>query len=170
MRALVIGSGGREHAIVWALKQTSTTPLELFCAPGNGGISQIANCVPIPASDSASLAGFALSEGIDLTIVGPEGPLADGIVDEFESRGLKIIGPNRTASRLEASKSFAKDFMRRHQIPTADYCIADSSPEALEVLSSGKFGPPDAAVVIKADGLAAGKGVVVASSRAEAEE
>jgi phosphoribosylamine--glycine ligase len=170
MKALVVGSGGREHAILWALKQTSRMPLKLFCAPGNGGISQIANCVPIAATDRASLLEFARFEDVDLTIVGPEGPLADGIVDEFERSGLKIIGPGRAASRLESSKSFAKDFMRRHKIPTADYCIANSAAEALGALHSGKFGPPDAAVVIKADGLAAGKGVVVAPSCVDAEK
>lgn len=170
MKALVVGSGGREHAILLALKRTSRMPLKLFCAPGNGGISQIANCVPIAATDHASLMEFARFEDVDLTVVGPEGPLADGIVDEFERSGLKIIGPSRAASRLESSKSFAKDFMRRHKIPTADYCIANSAAEALGALRSGKFGPPDAAVVIKADGLAAGKGVVVAPSRADAEK
>jgi len=143
MKALVVGSGGREHAILWALRRTSRTPLELYCAPGNGGISQIANCVPIAATDHSSLLEFARFEDVDLTIVGPEGPLADGIVDEFERSGLKIIGPSRAASRLESSKSFAKDFMRRHKIPTADYCIANSVAEALGALHSGEFGPPD---------------------------
>lgn len=169
MKVLVIGSGGREHAILWALKRTSSVSLELFCAPGNGGISEIATCVPIVATDHFSLMEFALFKAIDLTIVGPEGPLANGIVDEFERKGLKIIGPSGAASRLESSKSFAKDFMRRHKIPTADYCIASSTAEALAALESGKFGPAQAAVVVKADGLAAGKGVVVAASRAEAE-
>jgi phosphoribosylamine--glycine ligase len=170
MKALVIGSGGREHAILWALKRTSKTPLELYCAPGNGGLSQLAKCIPIPAGDQASLIAFARSENIDLTIVGPEVPLADGIVDEFEGHGLRIVGPSRAASRLESSKSFAKDFMRRYRIPTADYCIANSVAEALEALHGGKFGSPDAAVVVKADGLAAGKGVIVAPSRADAEK
>jgi phosphoribosylamine--glycine ligase len=169
MKLLVVGSGGREHAILEALKRTSKEPLELFCAPGNGGIAQVAKCIPIAATDQASLVEFVHSEIVDLTIVGPEGPLADGIVDEFERNGLKIIGPGRAAARLEASKSFAKDFMRRHKIPTADYRIANSAAEALEALRSGKFGPPNSAVVVKADGLAAGKGVVVAPSRADAE-
>lgn len=170
LRALVIGSGGREHAILWALKHTSRVPLELYCAPGNGGISQLAECVPIPSTDHLSLIEFARSSRIDLTIVGPEGPLAEGIVDTFERSGLKIVGPTREASRLESSKAFAKEFMRRHQIPTADYCIVSSAAEALEELQSGRFGPSDAAVVVKADGLAAGKGVIVAASRAAAEE
>ena len=169
MKALVIGSGGREHAILWALKRTSSVPLELYCAPGNGGISQLAECVSISAGDHESLIEFALTKAIDMTIVGPEGPLAAGVVDEFERHGLKIIGPSRAASRLESSKAFAKDFMSRHNIPTAEYYVANSPDEALAALRSGKFGPPDSAVVVKADGLAAGKGVVIAATRAEAE-
>lgn len=170
MKALVIGSGGREHAILWALKRTSSVPLDLYCAPGNGGISELAECVPIPATDHSSLIDFARSSAIDLTIVGPEGPLAEGIVDKFERSGLKIVGPGSAASRLESSKGFAKDFMRRHQIPTADYCIVNSAAAALESLRSGRFGSPEAAVVVKADGLAAGKGVIVAPSRVAAED
>ncbi len=170
MKVLVIGSGGREHAILWALKRTSSVPLDLYCAPGNGGICQIAKCVPISATDQSSLIEFAREKAIDLTIVGPEGPLAEGIVDAFESSGLMIMGPSRAASRLESSKAFAKDFMRRHLIPTADYCTVNSAAEALELLRSGKFGSPDNAVVVKADGLAAGKGVIVAPSRMAAED
>lgn len=169
MKVLVIGSGGREHSIVWALKRTSAVPLEIYCAPGNGGISELAECIPISAADHLSLMDFARSRAIDLTIIGPEGPLAAGVVDEFERGGLKIVGPSGAASRLEASKSFAKDFMRRHKIPTADYEIANSPSEALASLRSGKFGSPSARVVVKANGLAAGKGVVVAPSRADAE-
>ena len=169
MRALVIGSGGREHAILWALKRTSKVPLELYCAPGNGGISQVAECLAISVEDHSALIGFARSREIDLTIVGPEGPLAAGIVDEFERAGLRIVGPSRAASRLESSKAFAKDFMLRHKIPTADYTVASSAADAMSSLGSGRFGPPDSPVVVKADGLAAGKGVVVARSRAEAE-
>jgi phosphoribosylamine--glycine ligase len=169
MKALVVGAGGREHAILWALKSTSNLPLDLYCAPGNGGISELAKCVPIPVTDHSSLIDFAVSNAIDLTIVGPEGPLAEGIVDKFERSGVKIVGPNAAAARLESSKGFAKDFMRRHKIPTAEYCIVNSAAEAREALRSGKFGSPDDAVVIKADGLAAGKGVIVAPSRAAAE-
>lgn len=169
MKVLVIGSGGREHAILWALRKTSRLPLDLYCAPGNGGISELAECVPVAVTDHDSLIEFAQSHSIDLTIVGPEGPLAAGIVDEFERHGLKVVGPSRAASRLESSKSFAKDFMRRHGIPTAEYSVASSAGEALEALRSGKFGAPDSPVVVKADGLAAGKGVVVAASRADAE-
>lgn len=169
MKVLVIGSGGREHSIVWALKHTSAVPLEVYCAPGNGGISELAECIPVSSSDHSSLMDFAHSQAIDLTIVGPEGPLAAGVVDEFERGGLKIVGPSRAASRLESSKSFAKDFMRRHKIPTAEYEIANSAVEALRFLRSGKFGSPSSTVVVKANGLAAGKGVVVAPSRAYAE-
>lgn len=169
MKLLVIGSGGREHAILWALKRTSPVALKLYCAPGNGGISELAECVPIAASDHPSLIEFARTQGIDMTVVGPEGPLAEGIVEAFEGDGLRIVGPSRAASRLESSKSFAKDFMSRHQIPTAEYAVANSQDEALTLLRSGRFGSSHSPVVVKADGLAAGKGVVVAPSRAEAE-
>ncbi|MGH9871351.1 MAG: phosphoribosylamine--glycine ligase [Pyrinomonadaceae bacterium] len=170
MKALIIGSGGREHAILWALRRTSSVPLKLYCAPGNGGIAQLAECVSISASDHKSLIEFVQANGIDLTIVGPEGPLAAGVVDEFARHGLRIIGPGRAASRLESSKAFAKDFMRRHKIPTAEYSVANSADEALAALRSGKFGVPESAVVIKADGLAAGKGVIVAPSHKDAEK
>lgn len=169
MKVLVIGSGGREHAILWALKRTSRTTLELYCAPGNGGIAELAECVPISPTDQNSLAEFARTNAIDMTIVGPESPLAEGIVDTFERAGLRIMGPTRAASRLESSKAFAKDFMLRHGIPTAQYVVANSAAEALDVLSGGTFGPPESPVVVKADGLAAGKGVIVAPSRADAE-
>jgi phosphoribosylamine--glycine ligase len=169
MKVLVLGSGGREHAILWALKRTATSPIDMYCAPGNGGISEIARCVPIAADDDQRLISFARDNAIGLTVVGPEAPLAAGIVDQFQRAGLRIMGPGSAASRLESSKSFAKDFMRRHGIPTADYAIADSAVEGLEALRSGRFGSPDRPVVIKADGLAAGKGVIVASSRAQAE-
>jgi phosphoribosylamine--glycine ligase len=169
MKALVVGSGGREHAILWALRRTSSVPLDLYCAPGNGGISEVAECVSISVSDHEALMQFAEANAVDMTIVGPEGPLAEGIVDDFERRGLKIMGPSRAAARLESSKAFAKDFMKRHRIPTAEYCIANSAEAALAALRSGRFGGLDSAVVVKADGLAAGKGVVVAPSRNDAE-
>jgi phosphoribosylamine--glycine ligase len=170
MKILLVGSGGREHALAWALRKNFAQPLELFCTPGNAGIAQIADCVPIGATDIGELAAYAGQAAIDLTIVGPEAPLAAGIVDEFEQRGLRIVGPGRRAARLESSKAFAKDFMRRHRIPTAPYRIASSAEEALGILKSGEFGGESDSVVIKADGLAAGKGVIVASSRAEAEK
>lgn len=169
MRVLVIGSGGREHALVWALRKGARSGLKIYCAPGNAGIATLAQCVPLSATDVSTLARFAQEKGVDLTIVGGEAPLAAGIVDEFERRSLLIAGPRLDAARLEASKVFAKDFMTRHNIPTARYSVAERAEDALEVLRSGEFGAEDSAVVVKADGLAAGKGVVVARSRREAE-
>ncbi len=169
MKILVIGSGGREHALCWALRQTAQTPPQLFCAPGNDGIAQIAQCVPIKATDIATLASFAETERIDLTVVGSEAPLAAGLVDEFAARGLAVAGPRAAAAQLEASKVFAKEFMARHRIPTARFRVAESAQMARDILRRGEFGATDAPVVVKADGLAAGKGVVVAGSRAEAE-
>ena len=170
MKLLVLGSGGREHAILWSLNQTSDIALDLYCAPGNAGIAEIAACKPISLTDHSALIRLVQSEAIDLTIVGPEAPLADGIVDEFERNGLAIVGPSQAASRLESSKAFAKDFMARHKIPTAEYRVVKSVGEAEETLRSGAFGPAASRAVVKADGLAAGKGVIVANSRAEAEE
>ena len=169
MKVLVLGSGGREHAIIWALRQTTGQPLELHCAPGNAGIADLAKCSPISVDDHDGLIDLVKSESIDLTIVGPEAPLAAGIVDRFQELGLAIAGPGAAASRLEASKAFAKDFMARHQIPTAKYKVVRSASEVAEALKSGEFGTPNTTVVIKADGLAAGKGVVIAKSHAEAE-
>ena len=168
-KTLVIGSGGREHAIAWALQQTAADEVEVFCAPGNAGIARDAQLVNITVDQHEQLAAFVRSEQIDLTFVGPEAPLAAGIVDLFEAKGLPIVGPSRAAARLEGSKIFAKEFMARHRVPTASFRTAESPAEALTHLRSGAFGPNDSAVVIKADGLAAGKGVVVASTRAEAE-
>ena len=169
MKLLVIGSGGREHALIWALRKSARPRLELYCAPGNAGIAEQADCVSINAMDTLALARFAEEKSIDLTIVGGEAPLAAGIVDEFERRGLLIAGAHQSAARLESSKAFAKDFMARHHIPTARYRVANSAMEAQEILQSGEFGQADSPVVVKADGLAAGKGVVVARTRAEAE-
>jgi phosphoribosylamine--glycine ligase len=165
-RILVIGSGGREHAIVWAIRHTASDPVEIFCAPGNAGIAQIAETTNVPVDDQARLAEFVEAQNIDLTFVGPEAPLAAGIVDFFTAKGRRIVGPTLAAARLEGSKVFAKDFMTRHRIPTAAYGVAESPQRALECLRSGLF---DAPVVIKADGLAAGKGVVVAANQSEAE-
>ena len=169
-RILIIGSGGREHAITWALRNTSREPVDIFCAPGNYGIAQTTRIVDLSVNDHAGLADFARAENIDLTFVGPEAPLAEGLVDRFTESGLRIVGPGSAAARLEASKIFAKNFMSRHQIPTAAYRVAESPQQALEFLRSGLFGPAQSAAVIKADGLAAGKGVVVAGNRAEAEK
>ncbi len=170
MKVLVLGSGGREHAIVWALNRTSTKPLKLYCAPGNAGIAELARCFTIATTNHSALVEFVRAQAIDLTIVGPEAPLASGLVDEFAGQGLAIAGPTQAASRLESSKAFAKDFMARHGIPTAIYRVVGSPTEASEVLRSGLFGSARSQVVIKADGLASGKGVVVASSRAEGEQ
>jgi phosphoribosylamine---glycine ligase len=170
IKTLVIGSGGREHAIVWALRKTAAKDLEVFCAPGNAGIAQHARLVNISVDQHEQLASFAEQEGIDVTFVGPEAPLAGGIVDLFESQGLPIVGPARAAARLEGSKIFAKEFMARHHVPTAAFRTADSPVDAIAHLRSGEFGLAESPVVIKADGLAAGKGVVVAATRAEAEK
>jgi phosphoribosylamine--glycine ligase len=168
MKILVIGSGGREYALLWALEKSAQPSLKLFCAPGNAGIAGIAECVGINATDVPALVQFAEEQKIDLTIVGGEAPLAAGIVDAFETRNLSIAGARRNAARLESSKAFSKDFMARHNIPTARYRIADSFLEAQRILASGEFGDENSSVVIKADGLAAGKGVIVARSRSEA--
>ena len=167
-KVLIVGSGGREHAISWALRKTSQKPVQIFCVPGNTGIAELAETPNVPLNDYAALAEFVEDQGIDLTFVGPEAPLVAGIVDHFTSRGLRIVGPTAAASRLEGSKIFAKDFMARHNIPTASYRAAETPVEALECLRKGQFGIGP--VVIKADGLAAGKGVVVAQDRAEAEQ
>jgi phosphoribosylamine--glycine ligase len=168
-KIFVVGSGGREHAIAWALRKISPTDVEVFCAPGNAGIAQVATLVNIGVDKHDELAAFAESEGIDLTFVGPEAPLAAGIVDFFEAKGLPIVGPSSAAARLEGSKIFAKEFMARHGVPTAAFRTAESPSEALAHLRSGEFGSAESPVVIKADGLAAGKGVVVAADRGEAE-
>ena len=169
-RVLIVGSGGREHAIIWAIQNTAMVPVEIFCAPGNAGIGQIAQTVNISADDQVGLASFVESNKIDLTFVGPEAPLAAGIVDLFTERGLAVVGPDAAAARLEGSKIFAKDFMARHKVPTAAYRVAESPEHAIECLKSGEFGSERSPVVIKADGLAAGKGVVVAGNHAEAEK
>jgi len=167
MKILVIGSGGREHAICDAFARSPRIN-RLWCANGNGGIAEVAECVPIKPDDVISLREFALEHKVDLSFVGGETPLALGIVDEFEAAGLRIIGPSRAAAQLEASKSFAKDFMARHGVPTASYVTTHSPSAAVDTLEAGQFGDANAPVVVKADGLAAGKGVVVAGDRSEA--
>lgn len=171
MNVLVIGSGGREHALCRTLRLNASGPRpRVLCAPGNAGIAEDAECVEIGATDVAALADFAERERIHLTIPGGEASLAAGLADEFKRRGLTVAGPTREAAQLESSKAFAKDFMLRHGVPTARHRVASSSAEALEVLRGGEFGGVDSPVVVKADGLAAGKGVVVAQNRAEAED
>jgi phosphoribosylamine--glycine ligase len=170
MNVLVIGSGGREHALCRTLRRgASGSSLRLFCAPGNAGIAEDAVCVPLGATDVSALADFAERERIDLTIPGGEATLAAGVADEFARRGLAVAGPTRESARLESSKAFAKEFMLRHKVPTARHRVASSVEEATEILRSGEFGAEDSSVVVKADGLAAGKGVVVARTRGEAE-
>jgi phosphoribosylamine--glycine ligase len=167
MKILVVGSGGREHAICRAFYRSAKAE-KIYCANGNAGISQIAECVDIKPDEIRALADFAAQNSIDLTFVGGETSLALGIADEFEKRGLEIVGVSKKAAQMEASKAFAKDFMARHKIPTAQYKTAFSVEEAIEILEAGEFGDENAPVVIKADGLAAGKGVIVAKDRADA--
>ena len=162
MNILVIGSGGREHALCWKLKQSPHTT-QLFCAPGNAGISAIADCLPADVNDAGSLANLAESVNADLTVVGPEAPLVIGIAEAFQARGLRLVGPSAEAARLEGSKIFAKQFMARHRIPTAQF-TACHSPESARAARELEFQFP---VVIKADGLAAGKGVRIAQDEAE---
>lgn len=167
MNILVVGSGGREHAICSAFAKSDKVAA-IYCANGNAGIARVATPVDIKPEETARLAEFAAEHDIGLTFVGGETPLALGIADEFERRGLKIIGVSKAAATLEASKAFAKGFMQRHGIPTAAYKTAHSPAEALAMLNSGFFGDAGSPVVVKADGLAAGKGVVVAANRSEA--
>ena len=164
MKVLVIGSGGREHALAWKLGQSPRVS-GVFCAPGNGGISQVAECVPIKVSDHDALVKFAKEQSIGLTVVGPDDALAAGIVDRFQHEGLRIFGPTQSAARLESSKVFAKEFMLRHGIPTAASGQFSSADEARGF--AAKMRTP---VVVKASGLALGKGVIIAQSHAEADE
>jgi phosphoribosylamine--glycine ligase len=166
MKVLVVGGGGREHALAWKFS-TERSVDEVFCAPGNPGTSRIATNVDIAATDLDALAALVERERIDLTVVGPELPLDRGIADFFASRGLRIFGPSRQAAQLECSKVFAKNFMARHGIPTARYRVCDDPREAHAIVASGALGFP---IVVKADGLAAGKGVVVAPDRSSADD
>jgi phosphoribosylamine---glycine ligase len=164
MKLLVIGSGGREHALVRTL--SGRPDVSVTCAPGNAGIAEDADVIPIESGAVAELEALARRKSFDLTIVGPELPLDLGLVDIFRAAGHRVFGPSRAAAQLECSKSFAKDFMTRHGIPTARFRVCDSAAHAHDVIAGGELGLP---VVIKADGLAAGKGVVVAADRAEAD-
>jgi len=163
MRVLVVGGGGREHALVWKLSQSKLVK-KIYAAPGNAGIAELAECADIAAHDLKGLADFAQTNGVDLTVVGPELPLTLGIVDEFEERGLRIFGPSKSAAQIEGSKVFAKEFMKRYHVPTASFRIFDSREEALQFARAA-----DVPIVIKADGLAAGKGAVIPESSEEAE-
>lgn len=163
-KVLVVGSGGREHALVWKLSASPETG-KIYCAPGNAGISRLAECIPIAAENIPGLANFAENESIDLTVVGPEVPLVKGVVDIFKQRGLAIFGPDSRAAALEGSKAFAKNFMKKYGILTADYQIFSSPEEAKRYVLSRK-----APLAIKADGLAAGKGVILAMTETSALE
>jgi phosphoribosylamine--glycine ligase len=162
MKVLVLGGGGREHALVWKLKQSPRVS-QLYCAPGNGGIADEAECLPADLKSLDSMVALATRLQPDLTLVGPELPLTLGVVDEFTRRGWRVFGPTQAAARLESSKSFAKEFLQRHHVPTAPFAICDSMEQVKSAL--GHFHTP---VVVKADGLAAGKGVVIAKSKEEA--
>ena len=162
MKVLVLGSGGREHALVWKLRQAARVS-QLYCAPGNGGIGDEAECLPTDLKSLESMTALAAKLQPDLTVVGPELPLSLGVVDAFAARGWAVFGPTKAAAQLEASKSFAKEFLHRHRIPTAPYAICESAEQVRSAL--GHFHAP---VVVKADGLAAGKGVVIAKSKEEA--
>jgi phosphoribosylamine--glycine ligase len=163
MKILVIGGGGREHALVWSL-HNSPQVKEIVCAPGNGGIAQIARCIPVDVNSLAAMVEVVDAERPDLTVIGPEVPLSLGIVDELTRRDFRTFGPTQAAAKLESSKAFAKEFMRRHDIPTAAYAVCTTLDEVREQLH--RFTLP---VVVKADGLAAGKGVVICETRLEAE-
>ncbi len=164
MKILVVGSGGREHALVWKIKQSKKTE-KVFCAPGNAGISRIADCVDISVTDVKKLVKFAKKEKIDLTVVGPESSLVAGIVDAFENEGLRIFGPSMKAAELEGSKVFSKEFLKKYNIPTASFEVFDNSVKAKKYIDS-----QGAPIVVKADGLAAGKGVIVAKTVDEAKQ
>ncbi|MFD0619655.1 phosphoribosylamine--glycine ligase [Paenibacillus sp. GCM10027629] len=164
MRVMVVGRGGREHAIVWALKKSEKVK-HLVCAPGNAGIAQLAECVDISESQFEELAQYALDHAIDLVVVGPDDPLAAGIVDVFEAKEIPVFGPRKNAAIIEGSKTFMKDLLRKYNIPTAAYEKFDNYEDALAYLRQ-----QSAPIVIKADGLAAGKGVIVAQTMEEAEQ
>jgi phosphoribosylamine---glycine ligase len=159
MKVLILGSGGREHALAWAVARSPRVS-QVVCAPGNGGMTQIARCVPVDLKDLDAMVRLAEAERPDLTIVGPELPLSLGIVDALRERGLRVFGPTRAAAMLETSKGFAKQFLQRHSIPTPNYAVCTSSEEVAK--SVEVFHPP---IVVKADGLAAGKGVIICPSR-----
>lgn len=165
MRILVLGSGAREHALAWKLSQEPGVS-HVICAPGNPGIGRHIATAPVDVLDTAAVIRLVDQERIDLTVVGPEAPLGNGLADRFEAEGRPVFGPTRAAAQLETSKAFAKDFMERHRVPTAKYRVCTEARDALQAIRSGEFGD---ALVVKADGLAAGKGVVVAPDRATAE-
>ena len=164
MKVLIVGSGGREHAIAWKIAQSSKVD-KIYCAPGNAGISGIAECVNIGAMEFDKLVAFAKEKQIDLTVIGMDDPLVGGIVDAFEAEGLRVFGPRKNAAILEGSKAFSKDLMKKYQIPTAAYETFETAEAALEYLETAKY-----PIVLKADGLALGKGVLICNTRDEAKE
>jgi phosphoribosylamine--glycine ligase len=166
MTILVVGSGAREHALCWRLSRDPGVS-RVICAPGNAGIARQFDCMPVDAADPEALLALAERAKVDLTVVGPEAPLANGVADLFIKRGMPIFGPRKVAAQLETSKAFAKDFMQKHGVPTARYRVCTSADDALHAIRRAEFGDT---LVVKADGLAAGKGVVVAETRAQAEE
>lgn len=164
MKILIVGSGGREHAIAWKIAQSPKAE-KIYCAPGNAGIAEYAECVNIGAMEFEKLAAFAKEKEIDLTVIGMDDPLVGGIVDVFEREGLRVFGPRKNAAILEGSKAFSKDLMKKYHIPTAEYENFDDAKKALEYLQTAKF-----PIVLKADGLALGKGVLICQDLAEAQE
>tara|TARA_B100001123_G_scaffold449088_1_gene612951 strand:- start:32077 stop:33372 length:1296 start_codon:yes stop_codon:yes gene_type:complete len=166
MKVLLVGGGAREHALAWKLSQESCVD-DIVCGPGNAGIAAVCRCLPLDMTSPGEILELAKKEKSDFTVVGPEVPLANGVADVFKTAGHPLFGPSRSAAKLESSKVFAKEFMARHKIPTARFQVCDAEDEALIAVSGNDFGFP---VVVKADGLAAGKGVTVAGNRGEAEE
>lgn len=164
MKVLIVGGGGREHAIAWKISQSPKVS-RLFCAPGNGGIASLAQCVPIKAMDIEGITSFAKSEGIDLAVVAPDDPLAAGMVDALEKAGVRAFGPVKAAAEIESSKVFSKNLMKKYGIPTAAYEVFDNADDALEYLRTCSY-----PTVVKADGLALGKGVIIAGNFDEAEK
>lgn len=162
MKVLIVGSGGREHAIAWKVAQSKKVD-KIYCAPGNAGISQIAECVDIGAMEFDKLVSFAKEKEIDLTVIGMDDPLVGGVVDEFEKAGLRVFGPRKNAAILEGSKAFSKDLMKKYNIPTASYETFNSPDEAVKYLETSKY-----PIVLKADGLALGKGVLICNTKEEA--
>ena len=163
MKVLIIGGGGREHAIAWKLSQSAKVD-KIYCAPGNGGIMDLAECVDIPVMDFEKQVQFAKEKGIDLTVVAPDDPLAAGAVDAFEAEGLRAFGPNKAAAIIEGSKAFSKDLMKKYHIPTAEYEVFTKSSDAIAYVEAKNQFP----IVVKADGLALGKGVIIAQNADEA--
>ena len=164
MKVLIVGGGGREHAIAWKISQSPKVS-RLYCAPGNGGIASLAQCVPIKAMDIEGIVEFAKSEGIDLVVVAPDDPLAAGMVDALESAGIRAFGPNKAAAEIESSKVFSKNLMKKYGIPTAAYEVFENDSDALDYLRTCSY-----PTVIKADGLALGKGVIIANDFEEAQD